>query len=85
MEFHPPQRPRDLFWRRCTMSVREGPDGDVYLPALYEASAGLDDSLRLGRSTEWSDAAPIRGCGQRVFLVGNAGILVTQLRSLEFA
>ena len=28
-EFHPPKRPRDLIWRRVSMSVSEGPDGDV--------------------------------------------------------
>lgn len=33
--FHPRQRLRDLFWRRCSMTLREGPDGDVYVPALY--------------------------------------------------
>lgn len=85
MDFHPPKRPRDLFWRRCTMSVRDGPDGDVYLPVLYEADAGADDGLRLGRGTAWSDAAPVRGSGQRVFLVGSEGVPVTQLQSLEFA
>ena len=88
MEFHPPKRPRDLFWRRCTMSVRDGPDGDVYVPALYETDAKIgaaaDDGLRLGRNTEWSSAAPVRGSGQRVFLVGNEGIPVTQLQSLDF-
>ncbi len=29
------KRPRDLFWRRATMQVADGPDGEVYLPALY--------------------------------------------------
>src|SRR5262245_49467611 len=32
LEFHPAKRPRDLFWRRATMEVADGPDGDVYLP-----------------------------------------------------
>jgi len=38
VEFHPAKRPRDLFWRRCTMVVRDGPDGDVYLTGrvLYQ-------------------------------------------------
>ena len=67
------------------MSVRDGPDGDVYLPVLYETDAGADDGLRLGRGTGWSDMAPVRGSGQRVFLVGHEGIPVTQLQSLEFA
>jgi type VI secretion system protein ImpE len=84
MEFHAPKRPRDLFWRRCTMSVREGPDGDIYLPVLY-ATTGADDSLRLGRSTAWSDTMPIRGSGQRVFLIGEEGMSVSQLQTVEFA
>jgi len=85
MEFHPPKRPRDLFWRRCTMSVREGPDGDVYLPALYDTPSTAAELLRLGRRTEWSDTAPVCGSGQRVFLVGDEGIPVTLLETVEFA
>ncbi len=84
MDFHPPRRPRDLFWRRCTMSVREGPEGDVYLAALYETPAGSTDGLRLGRCTEWSETTPIRGYGQRVFLVGEEGVPVTQLQTIAF-
>ena len=32
LEFHPPKRPRDLLWRRASMSVADGPDGEVYIP-----------------------------------------------------
>jgi type VI secretion system protein ImpE len=84
LEFHPPKRPRDLFWRRCSMVVREGPDGDVYMPALYDHGAVDSDSLRLGRSTAWTDAEPVRGSGQRIFLVGDDGIPVQQLTMLAF-
>lgn len=86
IEFHPPKRPRDLFWRRATMSVREGPDGEVYLPAIY----GNDDltlpaPLRLGRETDWSGEALVRGVGQRLFLVGEEAIAAMDLTTLEFA
>ncbi|KMO33553.1 SciE type virulence protein [Methylobacterium variabile] len=84
MEFHPPRRPRDLFWRRCTMIVRDGLQGDVYLPALYDTPAA-EDELRMGRRTEWSSQAPVRGCGQRIFLVGDEGLAITDLRTVEFA
>src|SRR5689334_24512275 len=54
MEFHPPKRPRDLFWRRATMQVSDGPDGDVYVPVLYppatKATTAPTDPLRLGRA-----------------------------------
>ncbi|MGO4728577.1 MULTISPECIES: type VI secretion system accessory protein TagJ [unclassified Inquilinus] len=85
IEFHPPKRPRDLFWRRCTMVVREGPDGDVYLPALYPTDAAAGDSLRLGRATEWTEGEPVRGIGQRVYLAGEEGVPVQQLAVLEFS
>ncbi|MFB0493651.1 type VI secretion system protein ImpE [Methylobacterium sp. OAE515] len=84
LECHAPRRPRDLYWRRCTMVVRDGPQGDVYLPTLYEA-LGTDDGLRLGRRTEWSDGAPVRGLGLRMFLAGDEGVAITELRSVEFA
>src|SRR5271170_5210667 len=35
LEFHAPKRPRDLLWRRVSMSVDQGPDGEVYLPVVY--------------------------------------------------
>lgn len=90
IEFHPAKRPRDLFWRRCTMVVRDGPDGDVYLPALYPpellpADAVVPDPLRLGRATEWTEAAPVRGIGQRVYMVGEEAVPVLQLATLDFA
>jgi len=85
LEFHAPKRPRDLFWRRCTMVVRDGPDGDVYVPALYDTGVEESESLRLGRSTEWTNTAPVRGAGQRIFLVGDEGVAMQQLTTLDFA
>ena len=35
IEFHEPARPRDLLWRRTRLIVRDGPDGEVYVPVLY--------------------------------------------------
>ncbi|MBB3971800.1 type VI secretion system accessory protein TagJ [Hansschlegelia beijingensis] len=84
MELHPQERPRDLFWRRCTLTVRDGPQGDVYLPALYDGPTA-DDELRLGRRTDWTDTAPVRGSGQRIFLAGDDGVALGDLRSVEFA
>jgi type VI secretion system protein ImpE len=81
--FHPPCRPRDLAWRRADVSVAGGPDGTVYLPALY-AQAPATDALRLGRETTWTDTAPVRGCGQRVFLAGEEALGMMDLTELRF-
>ena len=84
IEFHPPQRPRDLLWRRCTMSVAQGPEGDVYIPATYRAAPDASAAIRLGRATDWSDAAPVRGHGQRVFLAGDDALPIMAIRRLRF-
>ncbi|MGG5820943.1 type VI secretion system accessory protein TagJ [Falsiroseomonas sp. HW251] len=83
--FHPPRRPRDLLWRRATMSVASGPDGDVYIPAIYAAEPGVDDSLLLGRSTDWAgpEGGPVRGLGLRTFLVGEDAATVMELTEIE--
>ena len=86
IDFHPPKRARDLMWRRATMSVRDGPDGDVYLPAIYGSEdAALTDALKFGRETDWvEDGGPVRGVGQRLFLVGEEAVGIMDLGTLEF-
>jgi type VI secretion system protein ImpE len=71
LEFHRPIAPRDLLWRRASLTVREGPDGEVFVPAIYSGSAASEDeSLRLGRATDWIDAGgPVRGVGQRTYMI----------------
>jgi type VI secretion system protein ImpE len=87
IDFHPPRRPRDLFWRRASVSVADGPDGDVYLPAIYRTDEpNVADALRLGRSTDWvgPEDGLVRGLGQRVFLVGDEARNIMDLTQLRF-
>jgi len=87
VEFHPPERPQDLLWRPARMVVRGGPDGVVYLPALYAGShRSADDRIRLGRATEWlgGDGSPVRGMGQRTFLAGERDLTILEMEKLEF-
>jgi type VI secretion system protein ImpE len=87
LEFRAPECTRDLLWRPARMAVEDGPDGEVYLPALYISShASPDDRVRLGRVTEWQggDGTPVRGLGQRMFLVGEDAQGIGDLGSLEF-
>jgi type VI secretion system protein ImpE len=86
MIFHPPKRPRDLAWRRCSMTVENGPDGDVYVPVTYFSPVEtIDDAHRLGRETSWEEnAGPVTGTGQRIFLVGDEALGIMDLETLEF-
>ncbi|MGK9169336.1 SciE type virulence protein [Inquilinus limosus] len=86
IEFHPPERVRDLLWRRASMTVVDGPEGDVYLPVLYgAATAEADDGARLGRITDWQggDGAPALGIGQRCWLAGETAVPILQARRFE--
>jgi type VI secretion system protein ImpE len=87
MMFHPPKRPRDLIWRRCSMAVSDGPDGEVYIPVTYYSDPeSTDEALRLGRETSWSEDGdgPVRGYGQRMFLVGEDAHNIMDLQTIEF-
>ncbi|GAC1346825.1 MAG: type VI secretion system accessory protein TagJ [Acetobacteraceae bacterium] len=87
IELHPPKRPRDLYWRRASMQVANGPDGDVYMPAIYPADGELSETLRLGRETDWrqaGDQGPMRGFGAVTMLVGEEACTLMELTSLTF-
>ena len=82
LTLHAPERPRDLYWRRATLSVDAGPNGEVYVPALYVCPPDeADEALRLGRATDWREVTEglTRGVGQRVFLAGDDGLSVMDL------
>jgi type VI secretion system protein ImpE len=87
IEFFEPERPKDLLWRRARLVVTDGPDGEVYIPVMYPGSAaGPDDAVRMGRTTDWKggEGTPIRGLGQRTFLVGEDAIPIMELESVTF-
>lgn len=85
LEFRAPERPRDLLWRRVAIAVRDGPEGEVFVPVVY-AGTDLDDTARLARSTEWTggDGAPVRGRGQRTYLVGDEAVPLLDMTVLRF-
>jgi type VI secretion system protein ImpE len=85
IEFRAPARPRDLLWQRAHMVVRGGPDGEVYLPTLYAGTQAVaDDRVRLGRATDWrsGQGEPVRGIGQRTFLVGEDSRSILELKEI---
>jgi type VI secretion system protein ImpE len=87
VEFKKPERARDLLWRKARVVVRDGPDGDVHLPALYPGSARAEDErLRLGQMTDWrgGQGAPVRGVGQRMLLVGDEDRPFVEITELKF-
>jgi type VI secretion system protein ImpE len=87
LAFDAPRRARDLVWRRCTIDLKDGTEGIVFVPAVYLGAAPeTEDALRLGRATEWTDPAdgPVRGRGQRMLLVGDEIVPVMALHQVVF-
>jgi type VI secretion system protein ImpE len=92
IEFRPIERPCDLIWRRAEMVVEDGPEGEVFLSATYPPpppalAEVLDDTARLARKTEWvgGDGQPVRGVGQRCFLLGEESVGMLELERLDFS
>jgi type VI secretion system protein ImpE len=69
------------------LSVHNGPDGEVFLPAVYfRTSASSDDALRMGRETAWLETGgPVRGVGQKTYLVGDEDRSILTIRSIEIS
>jgi len=87
LDFAVPQRPRDLIWRKAEIAVRGGPEGVVYVPALYPGTEGVDDdAIRLGRATDWPDPGdgPVRGVGLRTLLFDETDVPILDLGGIAF-
>lgn len=88
IEVLPPEYPRDLLWSPVRLTLRDGTDHRGFVPALYDGSSRhADDQVRLGRATDWIAAsdAPVRGVGQRLFLVGESDCGLLELGKVAFS
>lgn len=94
IDFYPPKRPLDLLWRRVKMEIYNGPDGEVYIPAIYldqqsgqKEPSSEEDSFLLGRKTDWVGEKDglIRGRGQRMFLFDDTDYSIMELETIIFS
>jgi type VI secretion system protein ImpE len=88
LEFRAPERRRDLLWRRALMTVTGGPDGEVFMPAIYGSRAKEIETVhRLGHTTDFvgGDGGPTLALGLRSFLVGDDSRTIHELGTLQFA
>lgn len=85
LEFYEPTSILELTWRRAHLQVANGPEGDVYIPAIYFNDANnREDAMLLGRKTDWLDdeSRPVQGIGQRMFLIGDEIMPIMELQNL---
>ena len=89
LDFHKAEGPMDLVFRRATLETNdEGPDGEVFVPAIYQQLAEEDqENLLLGRVTDWigSEGEPVVGTGQKMFLMDEQSISIMEIETLTFS
>lgn len=86
LALNPPKYPRDLLWLPAKLALKDGAEGDVFLPALYPGShEHPENQVKLGRMTDWKQAegGPVLGVGLRMFLVGEDAVSLLEWRDLQ--
>jgi type VI secretion system protein ImpE len=87
LAFDAARRPRDLYWRRTTIELRDGTEGVVFIPAIYPwKDPATLPALKLGRETDWPEAGagPICGLGQRLLLAGEEALPIAEAGEIAF-
>jgi type VI secretion system protein ImpE len=87
LELNEARAPVDQLWRSTRIAVREGPEGDVFLPCLYPATAQRgDDQLKLGKGSDWLEVEgePVRGVGHKMFAMDGHDRALFEIRRIEF-
>jgi type VI secretion system protein ImpE len=89
VEFVPPARLRDMYWRSATLTFSDelnATEAEILVPALYPATFLFDDDqTRLGRTTDFAlnEAGEEVPCGQRVLILGKEEVPIMDLQVLE--
>ena len=87
LEIMKPERPRDLIWVPVRFVLQDESQRRGYMPVLYPGThQHPDDQVKLGRKTDWqeTDAGPVRGVGQKMFLHGEDAISLLELGDVRF-
>lgn len=86
--FTPPSRAIDKAWVEVDLTLKDGPSGVVYIPAIYPQIRNIESSERLacGLETDWieSEYGIIRGAGLRSFIVGDHSKTINELTNIRF-
>lgn len=83
VEFHAASSPVELVWRRASLTLKDGRQGEVFVPLTYLRSSTA--SQKLGRETDWQEHAGglVTGLGLKMFLLGDEVVTLETARRLE--
>ncbi len=82
LEIHQPTRPLEILWRKATIVLTNGTEGEVYIPSVYPKSS--TDAMRLSRETDWTELSGVNiGYGLKTWLVGDDALSIDEIAHLE--
>lgn len=87
IEVSKPTRLVDHLWSKARLTLTDDSNLGVYLPGMYFHSfdAETDDSIRLGRETNWNDNNGVEvGMGRRIFGAGDDEFTVFDFENAAF-
>lgn len=87
LQLHAPERPLDVIWRKATLVLSNGTEGEVFVPAIYPNLAGheLNDQQQLGLATDWLEQGEVmRGQGLRNWLAGEEVLSINELENVSW-
>ena len=75
----------ESIWRPVSVIIKNGPEGEAFLPLTYVDSSS--DAEKLGRETDWQQLAPqvFRGRGLKTWLVDDEALPLAQIEALVAA
>lgn len=83
LEVKSPESLIETILRRVEVSIKNGPSGEAFLPIVYAESTSPAELL--GRETDWREHSEklFSGIGQKMWLVGDQAIAITDITSLN--
>ena len=85
MQLKKPESLLDLVWRRAEIVIKDGPQGEVFVPITYVDSVKVSE--RLGKDTTWQQLHEqlVTGIGQKMLLVGEQALALSDIQHLSLA
>jgi type VI secretion system protein ImpE len=83
LQLKQPESLLDTVWRRAEIIIKNGPQGEVFVPMTYINSVRVSE--RLGKDTDWQQHHErlVTGVGQKMLLVGEQALALADIRSLS--
>ena len=87
VEFFDAKSLRDKYWVQAEIEMTNGTKGEMFIPSLYnESFKSDDDSIRLGKVTDWKEIGEdiLIGEGVRLFQVESGHKAIHDIKTIEF-